>query len=184
MFLSLVFAEKFLQRYVSKLNIYLGSRLWGMGFHCNHPCNYIGTQNRCRDWDQYMWYSLVTKCPIKNHGKGFIVLQTDKIIWGEIELVFLDNKGKAARIEIPDLCVVFVKAIFFKINIFQTFRNIHLATPYPSALPIDYIVFVLTFGQAADGEGFIVQITIKVCVVPQPTATNLFLVTKTVKLGT
>ena len=167
MFLSLVFAEKFLQRYVSKLNIYLGSRLWGMGFHRNHPCNYIGTQkgqNRCRDWDQYMRYSLVTNCPIKNHGKGFIVLQTDKIIWGEIELVFSDNKGKAARIEIPDFCVVFVKAICFKINIFQTFRNIHLATPYPSALPIDYIVFVLTFGQAVDGEGFIVQITIKVCV--------------------
>ena len=82
------------------------------------------------------------------------------IIWEEIELVFSDYKGKTARIEISDFCVVIVRAIWFKINICQILRNIHLATPNPRASPIDYISYVITSGQETDGEGFLVQITI------------------------
>ena len=48
-----------------------------------------------------------------------------------------------------------------KINIFQTFRNINLATPNPRANPIYYIVCVITFGEAADGKRFIIENTMR-----------------------
>ena len=80
-----------------------------------------------------------------------------------MNFVSLDNKGKAAWIERPDLFVA-IKAISYKINIFQTFRNIYLATHNPRANPVYYIVCVVTFGEAADGKRFIVENTIKVCV--------------------
>ena len=86
---------------------------------------------------------LTTNCPIKNHRKGFIVSQSGKISWGEIELVFSDNKGIAAWIEVPDVYVV-IYAIGFHSNIFQSSRNIQLVTPNPRARPVDYITFAFT----------------------------------------
>ena len=81
-----------------------------------------------------------------------------------MNFVSLDNKGKAAWIERPDLFVA-IKAICCKFNISQTFRNIYLATPNPRASSIYYIVCVVsTFGQAADGKRFAVENAIKVCV--------------------
>ena len=84
----------------------------------------------------------------------------------------MDNKGKAAWIELPDLRVIF-KAIGFKINICQIWRKIDLATPNPRASPIDYTPCVITHGQAADGEGLTVQNTIKVCVSVTPNCHEL-----------
>ena len=74
-----------------------------------------------------------------------------------------DNKGKAAWIEARDVCVVFI-ATCFQSNIFQSLRNFHLATPNPRASPIRYIAYVLTYGQATNGERFIIFVTPKVCI--------------------